>query len=73
MHDVQLNAVLKAIGPNASIIFAAWIFMGFLQQRNDAATDRYRSAVGDYRSEVHEGDRTSNLKRQVLSYRHDAS
>ena len=66
----QLNAVLKAIGPNASIIFAAWIFMGFLQQRNDAATDRYRSAVGDYRSEVHEGDRTSNLKRQVLSYRH---
>lgn len=65
----QLNAVLKAIGPNASIIFAAWIFMGFLQQRYDAALDRYRSAVGDYRSEAHEGDRTSNLKRQVLSYR----
>ena len=43
--------------------------MGFLQQRYDAAIDRYRSAVGDYRSEAHEGDRTSNLKRQVLSYR----
>ncbi len=65
----QLNKVLQAIGPNASIIFAAWIFMGFLQQRYDAATDRYRSAVGDYRSEAHEGNRASNLKRQVLAYR----
>ena len=65
----QLTNVLKAIGPNASIIFAAWIFMGFLQQRYDGAVTRYRDAVGDYRSAEHEGDRASNLKRQVLLYR----
>jgi uncharacterized membrane protein YraQ (UPF0718 family) len=67
---VQLSDVLKAIGPNASIVFAAWIFMGFLQQRYDAALDRYRQAVGDYRSGSHDAGRAGNLKAQVLAYRH---
>lgn len=66
---VQLSDVLKAIGPNASIVFAAWIFMGFLQQRYDAALDRYREAVGDYRSNGHDVGRAENLKAQVLAYR----
>ncbi|KQO61050.1 hypothetical protein ASF24_03700 [Methylobacterium sp. Leaf86] len=66
---VQLSDVLKAIGPNASIVFAAWIFMGFLQQRYDAAFDRYQQAVGDYRSNGHETGRADNLKAQVLAYR----
>ena len=66
---VQLSDVLKAIGPNASIVFAAWIFMGFLQQRYDAALGRYQQAVGDYRSEGHDAGRADNLKAQVLSYR----
>jgi uncharacterized membrane protein YraQ (UPF0718 family) len=66
---VQLGEVLKAIGPNASIVFAAWIFMGFLQQRNDAAIDRYRQAVGDFRSNEHDPSRSGNLKAQVLAYR----
>ena len=66
---VQLSDVLKAVGPNASIVFAAWIFMGFLQQRNDGALDRYRRAVGDYRSNKHDVTRADNLKSQVLAYR----
>ena len=65
----QLADVLKALGPNASIIFAAWIFMGFLQQRYDSAVDRYREAVGDYRSHEHEDERTGNLREQVLLLR----
>jgi hypothetical protein len=67
---VQLGDVLKATGPNAAIVFAAWIFMGFLQQRYDSAIDRYRGGVGDYRSADHEQSRSENLKEQVLSYRH---
>lgn len=67
---VQLSDVLKAIGPNAAIVFAAWIFMGFLQQRYDGALDRYRQAVGDYRSNKHDATRADNLKNQVLAYRH---
>lgn len=66
---VQLADVLKAVGPNASIIFAAWIFMGFLQQRYDSAIDRYRVSVGDYRSHDHEDERTGNLREQVLLLR----
>jgi hypothetical protein len=66
---VQLSDVLKAVGPNAAIVFAAWIFMGFLQQRYDAALDRYRSAVGDFRSKEHDATRSDNLKDQVLAYR----
>jgi hypothetical protein len=38
---MDLNEILKNIGPSAAIIFAAWIFMGFLQQRYDAAIDRF--------------------------------
>ena len=66
---VQLSDVLKAVGPNAAIVFAAWIFMAFLQQRYDGALDRYRTAVGDYRSNQHDPTRADNLKHQVLSYR----
>ena len=36
--NFELSDVLKAIGPAASIIFAAWIFTGFLQQRAPAIT-----------------------------------
>jgi hypothetical protein len=66
---IQLDDVLKAIGPNASIVFAAWIFMGFLQQRYDSAIDRYRGAVGDYRSGDHGDERSDNLRDQVAAYR----
>jgi hypothetical protein len=43
-------------------VFAAWIFRGFLQQRYDSAIDRYREAVGDYRSNDHAEDRGGNLR-----------
>src|SRR3982751_6352020 len=67
---VELGDVLKAIGPNAAIVFAAWIFMGFLQQRYDSAIDRYREAVGDFRANDHADDRAGYLKKQILSYQH---
>jgi len=66
---VQLADVLKAVGPNASIIFAAWIFMGFLQQRYDNAVDRYRQSVADYRAHDHEENRAGNLREQILLLR----
>jgi uncharacterized membrane protein len=66
---VQLGDVLKAVGPNAAIVFAAWIFMGFLQQRYDSAAERFRAAVKEYRSHDRPDDRTSNLKDQIVIYR----
>src|SRR4051812_24804018 len=65
----ELSDVLKAIGPAASIIFASWIFMGFLQQRYDAAVDRYRLAISDYRTGKHAPDRHDNIRDQILVFK----
>lgn len=66
---IDLANMFKAIGPAASIIFAAWIFMGFLQTRYDAAVDRYRTLVSQYRDGDHEEDRRSNLHDEILVYK----
>jgi hypothetical protein len=66
----QLSDLLKAIGPTASIVFAAWIFMGFLQQRYDAAVDRYRELIAEYRDNAPSDDRRSDIKEQVAIYKH---
>jgi hypothetical protein len=67
--NFDLTSVLKVIGPAASIIFAAWIFMGFVQQRYDAAVDRYRSIIGQYRSNELSSERRGNIRYQVTVYR----
>src|SRR3978361_700248 len=67
--NFELSDVLKAIGPAASIIFAAWIFMGFLQQRYDAAVGRYRQAISDFRTGDHPPDRHDNIRDQILVFK----
>lgn len=66
---IDLANVFKAIGPAASIIFAAWIFMGFLQVRYDAAFDRYRELVAQFRDSELAEDRRSNLADSILVYK----
>lgn len=63
--SIDIGSILKSIGPGASIVFAAWIFMGFVQQRYDAAVDRYRAMTGQYCSGEESGTRQSNLKDQI--------
>jgi hypothetical protein len=67
MH-FQLSDVLKAIGPNASIIFAAWIFVSFLQTRYDSAIDRQRALIEAYRGGNHSPERGKAAKRQIEVY-----
>jgi hypothetical protein len=65
----EIADVLKLIGPSASIVFAAWIFMGFLQQRYDAAVERYRSMIGECRTESGVSDaRRRNIREQLATY-----
>lgn len=63
----QLSDVLKAIGPNASLIFAAWIFLSFLQARYDAAIDRYRSLVAESRTGDQDGS-SDDAKQEIEIY-----
>jgi hypothetical protein len=67
--NYEMSDILKAVGPSASIIFAAWIFMGFLQQRYDAAITRYRQAISDFRTNEHGSDRHDNIREQILIYK----
>jgi hypothetical protein len=48
--NLDLAKVLTTVGPAASIIFAAWIFVAFLQTRYDAAVERYRDLIEKFRT-----------------------
>jgi hypothetical protein len=67
--NIDLSNTLKVVGPAASIIFAAWIFMGFLQQRYDSAVTQYREVIREYRENNLSNERRGNIKDQVLVYR----
>ncbi|HEX8605681.1 MAG TPA: DUF2721 domain-containing protein [Pseudoduganella sp.] len=45
----ELKDVLGAVGPTASLVFASWIFMTFLQARYSAAYERYRDMIEEFR------------------------
>ena len=66
---MSLTEILKTVGPSAAIIFAAWIFMGFLQQRYDAAVERYRAIIAEYRSGKASAARCDNIREQVQTYK----
>ena len=67
--NLDLANVLKVIGPAASLIFAAWIFVGFLQTRYDAAVERYRDIIEKYRTSDLSGSRKANLVDQIVHYK----
>jgi hypothetical protein len=68
--EYDLKDLMQSVGPNAPMIFAAWIFLSYLQQRYSTAYDRYRALIGEYRSaDLHEVRRRS-LRDQILMYKH---
>ena len=67
--DLDLAKVLTTVGPAASIIFAAWIFVAFLQTRYDAAVERYRDLIEKYRSSDLSGSRKANMRDQIVNYK----
>ncbi|MDB5758227.1 MAG: conserved rane protein of unknown function [Burkholderia sp.] len=67
--DFELKDVLEAIGPSAALVFASWIFLGFLEQRYVAAYERFRKLVEEYRANQSSENRHRNLKDQIQVYR----
>lgn len=61
--------LLDAVGPPAALIFAAWIFMSFLQQRYLTSFDNYRALVASYRDGGLSDARMSSIKKQVGLYK----
>jgi hypothetical protein len=66
--NFELKDLLEAIGPTASLVFAAWIFLSFLESRYVACFERYRELANEYRSGGPE-DRHASVKAQVRLYR----
>jgi hypothetical protein len=69
MQDFRLKDLLEAIGPTASLIFAAWIFLTFLQSRYTTAYDRYRALLKEFREHPTKDRRWNSLRDQILEYK----
>ena len=67
--NLDLAKVLTTVGPAASIIFAAWIFVAFLQTRYDAAIERYRELIEKFRSSELSESRKANMRDEILHYK----
>jgi hypothetical protein len=55
----NFSDLLKAVGGNAALVFAAWIFMTYLQGRYTAAFTVYRDLISSYR-----GGKLGDLERK---------
>src|SRR5438132_181530 len=69
MPDFDLRDLLQALGPTASLIFAAWIFLNFLQARYSSAYDRYRALLAELRTHHDQDKRRESLRAQILAYK----
>jgi hypothetical protein len=67
--NLDLAKLLTTVGPAASIIFAAWIFVAFLQTRYDAAVERYRDLIEKFRTSDLSGGRKANMRDEILNYK----
>jgi hypothetical protein len=66
--DFELNKVLEAVGPNAGLVFASWMFMQLLQGRYSNAYARYRELINDFRQGI-EGKRKDTVRDEIALYR----
>jgi hypothetical protein len=68
--NFELKDFLEAVGPTASLIFASWIFLSFLQSRYTAAYERYRAMLDEHRENGARNDRRQkSLARQIRLYK----
>jgi hypothetical protein len=66
--SIDLKELLETIGPTASLVFAAWIFLSYLQARFEAAAVRYRELLDEFR-EQRASARHDSVRRQILLYK----
>jgi hypothetical protein len=68
----QFKDVLNAIGPTAGLIFAAWIFLSFLQTRYSESYERYRALINEYRNyknDTRSDPHQASVASQILLYK----
>ena len=61
--------LLDAVGPPAALVFAAWIYMSFLQERYLSAFSTYRALISGYREKDMSAKRHADIKQQIAIYK----
>jgi uncharacterized protein DUF2721 len=69
MQGFELEDLLKAVGPTASLIFAAWIFLTYLQARYSSAYEHYRELIAELRQHREHDYRRTSLEDQIIEYK----
>jgi uncharacterized membrane protein YraQ (UPF0718 family) len=70
MTGFELKDFMEAVGPTASLIFASWIFLSFLQARYSAAYSRYRELIQEYREHgQRDKSHQQSIARQIPLYK----
>lgn len=67
--DFDIKAVLDAVGPTASLLFAAWIFLQYLNQRYIESVKRLRALIRERRDRPGDAEGSDSLDDQVAMYR----
>jgi hypothetical protein len=76
--EFSMKDLMEAIGPSASLIFASWLFLSFLQTRYNSAYDRYRALIQERRERLRTADDQApedadrhqrSVKEQIALYR----
>ncbi len=66
--DFDLAKLLQTIGPTASLLFAAWIFLQYLNQRYIESVSRLRDLAENLRGREAQGPRLDSLRDQLQIY-----
>jgi len=66
--DFELKKILEAVGPNAGLVFASWMFMQLLQSRYSNAYERYRALIDNFRQGA-DGRRKDTIRDEIALYR----
>ncbi|MBW8855909.1 MAG: DUF2721 domain-containing protein, partial [Bradyrhizobium sp.] len=68
--QVTLKDFLEVVAPSASLIFASWIFLSFLQTRYTSACSLYRSLIEIHRQNHSQDDEHQrNVSSQIALYK----
>ncbi|MDB5390010.1 MAG: conserved rane protein of unknown function, partial [Planctomycetaceae bacterium] len=66
---LDLKLILDTAGPTATLVFASWIFLQYLNQRFADASLRYRELLSEFREHSDHDVRHRSLQEQILRYR----
>ncbi len=66
--DFDIQQVLQVIGPTASLLFAAWIFLQYLNQRFTESVERLRDLAENLRQATKEDRRRASVVEQIKLY-----